>query len=289
MTKKPLITTDSTIADQMDEIHSQLQDYEPIPRYGMVIDRQARYVAWDFTKTSLETLELLHITDVQFGQKNCDVERFKEYLAWVLSQENRYIFLGGDLVDAGHKNSKGRPWEQIGEPQEEVWSFAELLAPVRHRVLGYVGGNHERRSIDTFGDLGRTIATILKLPYSPGKQHVDIYFGDHKPFRTSLYHGNGGGTTKGAVANMIWRQMCQGDSQLYLSGHLHQPVIIPESREFRDFSAKQMRTEKIMGGVSSTFLKHYGTYSEVAGYRAGVLMMCRVILEKDGRWELTLK
>ena len=287
MAKKLL--TDKTIADQMDEIHSQLQDYEPVAKYGMVINRQARYVTWDFTKMGFNTLELLHITDVQYGQKECDVERLHEYLSWVLAEPNRYVFLGGDLVDAGHRSSKGSPGEQIGDPQEEVWEFAKIVAPIRHRVLGYVGGNHERRGIETFGDLGRTIATLLKVPYSPGKQHIDINFGEHKPFKTSLYHGNGGGQTKGSVANMLYRQMSQGDSQLYLTGHLHQSLIIPESREYRDFSTRQMRNEKTIGGVSSTFLKHYGTYGEVAGFRAGLLMMCMATLEKSGHWQLTLR
>lgn len=286
---KKLPVTDATLADQMDEIHSQLQDYEPIPKYGMTIRGQSRYVAWDFTKMGFDTLELLHITDVQYGQKECDVDRFNEYLTWVLEQPNRYIFLGGDLVDAGHKNSKGSPFEQIGDPQEEVFGFCRLMAPVRHRVLGYVGGNHERRGMDTFGDLGRTIATLLKVPYSPGKQHIDVFFGEHKPFKTSLYHGNGSGQTKGAIANMLYRQMLQADSQLYLTGHLHQSIIIPESREFRCTKTREMKTEKTIGGVSSTFLKHYGTYGESAGYRAGLLMMCRAILEKDGHWQLTLK
>jgi hypothetical protein len=288
-TKKKLILDPATIADQMDEIHSQLLDYEVSPKHGMVINGQARYVSWDFTKMDFDQLELLHITDVQFGQKECDKERFHEYLAWVLAEPNRYIFLGGDLVDAGHKLSKGSPHEQIGDPQTEVFEFCRIMAPLRHRVLGYVGGNHERRGMDTFGDLGRTIATLLKIPYSPGKQHIDIYFGDHKPFRTSLYHGNGSGQTKGAIANMLYRQMLQADSQLYLTGHLHQSIIIPESREFRCIKNREMKTEKTIGGVSSTFLKHYGTYGEVAGYRAGLLMMCLAILDKNGHWGLSLK
>jgi hypothetical protein len=83
--------------------------------------------------------------------------------------------------------------------------------------------------------------------------------------------------------------MSQGDSQLYLTGHLHQSLIIPESREYRDFETRTMRTEKTIGGVSSTFLKHYGTYGEVAGFRAGLLMMCCASLEKSGHWQLTLR
>src|ERR1700689_1834871 len=111
MAKKLL--NDSTIADMMDEIHSSLQDYEPTAKYGMVINRQSRYITWDFTQTKFDTLELLHITDVQYGQKECDVDRLHEYLGWELAEENRYIFLGGDLGAAARKKKSAslqRAW-----------------------------------------------------------------------------------------------------------------------------------------------------------------------------------
>ena len=280
---------ETTTLDLLNEVQSQLQDYEPRISQSMVIGGQARYLRWDFSNVKTETIELLQITDIQYGHKACAVEKLHEYLAWVLAEPQRYVSLGGDLVDAGHVQSKGSPFEQIGDPQEELWNFVRIMAPVRHRILGYVGGNHERRSIPTFGDIGKSIATILKIPYSPGKQHIDITFGKHRPFKITTWHGGGSGQTPGAIANSLVRLMSQSDSQLYLTGHLHQAMTIPTSREVRD-SKGGMKLVKVVGARGSSFLNHYGTYAEVVmGCAPQAILMPRTVLEKNGHWEVTLR
>jgi hypothetical protein len=279
---------ETTTLNLLSEVQSQLQDYAPTLKQSMVINGQARFLSWDFSEVDIDTLELLQITDIQFGHKQCDVERLERDIAWVLSSENRYAVFTGDLVDAGHAQSKGSPFEQVGDPQEELWSFCKLIAPLRHRVLGYVGGNHERRSIPTFGDLGKSIATVLMLPYSPGKQHIDIRFADHKPFKISQFHGSGGGQTKGTLANGLVKFMNQADSQLYLMGHLHQAMVVQDSRETRQ--GGKMILQKIVGARGSSYLKSYGTYAEVImGANPQTIQMPRVVLERGGKWELTLR
>jgi len=287
---KKILFDQETTMNLMAEVQSSLLDYEPAVKQSMVIDGQARYVRWDFTKVNLPQLELLQITDIQFGHKQCNVEKLHEYIAWVLAEPQRYVVLGGDLVDAGHSQSKGSPFEQIGDPQEEIWSFVKIIAPIRHRILGYVGGNHERRGLATFGDLGRSIAAILQIPYSPGKQHIDIRFGHHDPFKITMHHsGPGGGATIGGVANSLQRLMSQSDSQLFLSGHLHQALTIPASKEIRD-SKGGMKLVKVVGARGSSFLKYYGTYAEVImSTTPQDTLMPRTVLEKSGKWEVTLR
>jgi hypothetical protein len=275
---------------KLEEIQGKILDYKPEVAESMVINGEARYLSWDFTQLALPSLEILQITDIQYGHKQCKVDKLKEYCDWVLSEPQRYVVLGGDLVDAGHSQSKGSPFEQIGDPQEEIWNLCEILAPIRHRVLGYTGGNHERRSIPTFGDLGKTIATILKVPYSPGKQHIDIKFGKHQPFKISMHHsGPGGGGTVGALANSLARLMSQGDSQLYLCGHLHRAMVLTDFKEFRDGTG-QMKLQKVVGARGSSFLGYYGTYSEVIlSASPQAVMMPLTTLEPSGSWSVNTK
>lgn len=285
---KKILFDDATTLNMLSEVQSQLGDYAPVLKESMIRNGQARFLSWDFSDVKIDTLEILQITDVQFGHKECDTETLNQYLAWVLAEENRYVVLGGDMIDAGHVQSKGSPFEQIGDPQEELWEFCKLFAPVRHRILGYVGGNHERRAIPTFGDIGKSIAIVLQLPYSPGKQHIDISFGEHRPFRISMWHGGGSGQTKGSLANGLVRFMNQADSQLYLLGHLHQAMVVQDTREMRHKG--KMVLQKIVGARGSSFLKHYGTYGEViGGFNPQTIQMPRVVLESNGRWELTLR
>lgn len=233
-------------------------------------------------------IEILHLTDVQFGHLACNVPKFIEYRDWVLSEPNRFVFFGGDMVDAATALSVASPYENTVEPQSQVFQFCELAMPLRHRILGSVGGNHERRSSKAFGELGRLIATILKIPYSSGKQFVDINYGLHQPFKNSLWHGGTGSKTKGAKAQMIHRYMGQAESDVYWVGHLHDVLMVGDVREKRDGNGG-IHLQKFCGVMSSSFLEHYGTYAEVMGLSAGDTQMWRLVLEPDGKWMMTLR
>ena len=252
-----------------------------------LIQGETKYLSWDFTEAPFDTLELIQITDAQFGHVCCKEYRLIEYRDWVLSQPNRYMIWTGDNIDSAHMYSKGTPWENYGNPQQQVFEFCKLWAPARHRILGYVGGNHERRCIAMFGDLGITIAALLRLPYSRGKQLIDIYFGKHVPFRISQWHGVGGARTKGTVAQILSRFASEGDSQLYLMGHLHTPMIIPFWKERR--MGTGLHATKTVAALGSSFMETWGSYAEVAGYSPSDVLMPRTVLEKDGSWEVTLK
>ena len=285
MAFQPLIESTMSYFDKL-----ALKPYEHKVETGMQYGEQVKYVSWHLNPKKLgPSIEILQITDVQFGHRGCKVDRVIEYRDWVLAQPNRFMFWTGDNVDAWAMWSPGTAFDQIADPQSQVFKFCELWAPARHRILGYVGGNHERRAIPGFGDLGVLIATLLRVPYSGGRQHLDIYYGKHDPFRVSLWHGTGGARTKGTVAMMLSRFMEQGDAQLYLVGHVHQPLIIPSWKEVRNEKHRVIELRKSVGIVGSSFMETYGTYAEVAGYTGADVMMGNVRLEANGKWEVSLR
>lgn len=236
-------------------------------------------------------LELVQLTDMQFGHKSCKVKYVKAFFDYILEKENRYLLMTGDNIDAATATSMGQPWDNWFGPQSEVYTFCTLLAPLRHRILGYVGGNHERRGLGTFGDLGFTIATLLKLPYSAGMQLLNVNFGEHKPFKIHLWHGLPRAKTKGALAQITDRYMQQGDSQLYLSGHNHQAIVIPYWKQTRDGQGgiKMMKT---IGATGTSFLEFWGTYAEVMGLSGSETLMPKVRLYPEGGnqgWEMIIR
>lgn len=254
---------------------------------GMVYGEQTKYVTW-YVPKSFDSIELLQITDVQFGHVACRYRRVEEYRDWILSSPNRFMIWTGDMIDAWAAWSPGRGFDQIGDPMSQVFRFCDMWAPARHRILGYVGGNHERRAIPGFGDLGVLLAALLKIPYSNGKQLIDVYFGRHKPFTISQWHGRGGARTKGTVAQTLHRFASEGDSQLYLMGHLHQPMVLPGWKERRAENQKVV-ARKYIAALGSSFLETWGTYGEVAGYAGGDVLMPLAVLTPDGRWEMRLR
>ena len=255
----------------------------------MQYGRQIKYVTVKVDPKEYKTLELIHITDTQFGHVCCNVQKLIEYRDWILSVPNRFVLFGGDMVDAATQLSKASPYENNWQPSEQCWRLAEILLPMRHRIIGYVGGNHERRTSQQFGSLGLFIASLFSIPFSEGQQWIDIHYGQWKPFKVHLWHGGGSAKTKGAKAMMIEREMTKGDSHLYLVGHLHDCLVLPAWREIRDEKKNRIRLEKYFGGMSSSFLDYFGTYAEVAGLKASDTMMIRTILEPSGHFEVTLK
>jgi len=253
----------------------------------MLVQGETKYLSWDFSEAPFETLNIIQITDMQWGHICCKVDRVLEYRDWVLAAPNRFMVWTGDNIDSAHMQSKGTTWENMGPPQQQLFEFCKVWAPARHRILGSVGGNHERRPLTTFGDLGITIAALLQIPYSRGKQLIDVYFGQHKPFQISQWHGVGGARTKGTVAQVLTRFASEGDSQLNLMGHLHQPMIIPFWKERRGTNG--IRSVKTIAALGSSFMETWGSYAEVAGYSPSDVMMPLTVLDKDGGWEVRLR
>ncbi len=250
--------------------------------------REVKYVTARFDpKDYPRGIELIHLTDVQYGHQCCREDRLREWIDWILSVDNRFVLLGGDLVDAATQFSIASPYENKWKPSEQCWRFVETLLPIRHRVLGYVGGNHERRTDKTFGSLGLFIALLLRVPYSEGQQFIDVVFGDWQPFKIHLWHGAGAAKTAGAKMQMMDRFYSQGDSHLYLVGHLHDALLKWGWRQIRWRNG--IKLEKKCVAMSSSFLTFWGTYAEVAGLSASDTLMTRCVLEADGHFEITMR
>lgn len=249
---------------------------------------QCKHVVWRFPER-FESLELIHITDVQFGHIACKQSRVIEYRDWILSEPNRYVLFGGDLIDGyAIGKSPGSPWEEMGDSQKQGMSFAEIWGPMRHRVLGYVGGNHERRGFGSFGDLGVYLATLLQIPYSAGQQFIDIHFGKWGPFKVHLWHGRGASRTKGAKLNMVHEMMKKSDADLCLVGHLHDVLSTFDWRVIRDEQGRIVM-RKQGGAMSSSFLEFWGTYGEVGGMNPSDVMMACAVLSPEKHWRLNFQ
>ena len=265
-------------------------DLKPFPFKRTVRHRlygEAKWIHCDFSDAKFSNLELVQITDMQWGHIACKRARVREYRDWILASPNKFMIWTGDNVDAAHAQSKGTTYDNTGTPQTQCFEFCEEWAPAAHRVLGYVGGNHERRTLTQFGDLGIHIASTLKIPYSRGQQLIDIKFGDHDVFQISQWHGLGGAATMGTVAQKLWRFASEGDSQLYLMGHHHKPMIIPFWKQRR--GQHGIKAVKTFAACGSSFLDTWGSYAEVAGYAPSDVLMPRAVLGKHGDFELTLK
>src|SRR5262249_1903604 len=150
-----------TTVTRIPELQASFKKMPLAVRYNMQYDDEIKSVTYVVDPKKYKTIKLLHITDTQQGSKRCNMKELTKFRDWVLApeQENVFILFGGDMGDFGTKLSVGSPFEQIYAPDEAIYKIIDFWAPARHRILGYVGGNHERRTQLTFGDAGLAIAT----------------------------------------------------------------------------------------------------------------------------------
>jgi len=277
---------------EIDRLRNQL--VTPRLQINQEIEDEIKYVSYDFEDRKRfprppSQIELTHLTDLQYGARNFKTDTFHRYRDWILSSPNRFCVLGGDIIDAATVLSIASPYENTKEPRLQVKGVVKLLEPLasKGRILGYVGGNHERRTCKTYGDSGAQIAEDLQIPYSRGVQLIDLCFGSSAPLKVSLWHGTGGARTKGAKAQMLHRFMSQADSDVYMVGHLHDSLVLFDWRQRR--AGRKITLQKIAGLMSSSFLDYWNSYAEVSAMSPSGTMMGRVILYRDGKWEITLK
>lgn len=255
----------------------------------MILDGETKRVSLDIgPQKHPDFIELMMLTDLQFGSKGFQEDKFIKYRDWILGRPHCFVALGGDLVDAATQLSIANTYENRWEPSEQVFRLIDLLKPLRGRIISSVAGNHERRTVKGFGNAGLLIAALLGVPYSRGVQLVDIYYGKHQPFKASIWHGTGASKTKGAKAQMLHRFMAQADSDVYLCGHLHDVVLLFDWRQRRS-GRKGVALDKIAGVMSSSFQAYWNSYAEEKGLSPSDTMMARVQIEIGGSWGVELR
>ena len=84
------------------------------------------------------------VADVHIGAKECDLDGFRAFLSKIAQDADSYLAICGDVLNNGIKSSCS-DYEAI-PPSTQVDIAVDMLSPIADRILGCVGGNHERRT-----------------------------------------------------------------------------------------------------------------------------------------------
>jgi len=207
--------------------------------------------------------------DVHFGQAEHKHEKFLGYLRWIKETPNVYVILGGDLMEnAIEIGTRGMTYDQSENPQTQLDKMAELLAPIAHKCLVSVPGNHEERTRKASGiDVAKALADKLEVPYFDGPVIMSI---TANTYRWTFYvsHGFGNSQTKGGKINMAsrpksWTAMVQ----FIVSGHTHDCSAESETLIVEDPLNCRLLYMKQWTVVAPSFLGWENTYAYRAGYK----------------------
>ena len=220
---------------------------------------------------------IIPVSDTHLGSPECREEEFRRFISSVAETPNVYLTLGGDLIDNGTRGSVTNPFRATMPPHIQKREMANILFPVRDRILCLVPGNHERRSgKDADDDPLYDIACKLDLEhlYREDLAFVKIQLGIEKneagnrpgTYQRPTYvlvvsHGNGGGMLPGAAVNRGQRfgYVFEGMDLLVL-GHTHVPYNIKYSK-IRIDPRNNVVSEQPFKVLCATSWLEYGGYA----------------------------
>lgn len=181
-------------------------------------------------------LTLLPIADVHLGAAEHLEREWRLFCESVLNQPNTYILLGGDMINNNTRCAVGNPFDEVIRPREQKKIMAEMLMPLRERILAGVLGNHERRSLcESDVDIMYDVFCKLDIEerYRQNLAVIKIQMGDGKAggkrnptYTIALTHGTGGGIYTGAAVNRAERFGYYIDgADALIVGHTHKPFV----------------------------------------------------------------
>lgn len=178
------------------------------------------------------TVKVWPVADVHIGSKECDIDGFRAFLRAVLNDDDSYIVLVGDIINNGVKDSLTNVYEELYPPSVQIDVAVELLEPLARagKILGAVGGNHERRSVKQVDlcpmytimcmlriqHLYRSNIAFVRIRLERGGKTYNVY-------NLLLHHG------KSANGKRRFAYAIEG-ADAYISGHTHQGILEKPAR-----------------------------------------------------------
>ena len=211
------------------------------------------------------------ISDVHLGASEHMEKEWGAFCTSVLDNPNAYIILGGDLINNATRNSVSNIFEETMRPREQKKVMAEMLEPLRDRVLCSVSGNHERRSgKDSDDDPTYDIMCKLDIEhlYRENMAFVKVQIGKkngdgvkNPTYMLTVTHGAGGGMLTGGSVNRNERFGYVVDGMdCLIVGHTHKPFVTQPSKiKIDPYNNKvDIKPFKV---VSTTSWLNYGGYA----------------------------
>ncbi|OGF25351.1 hypothetical protein A2331_04005 [Candidatus Falkowbacteria bacterium RIFOXYB2_FULL_34_18] len=220
---------------------------------------------------------LAPISDAHYGSLAHISKKFDDYLNWIARSNNVFGFLVGDEVENCHADSPpGAIFEQMMRPKDQIISFRKKLAPLAHKILFGVPGNHEGRGTKKtdIDPLYFGICEPLGIPYFDEPVFVDILW---KTYVFTMYcrHGSGNAQTKGGKINKALQALdFQEHIMFNIMGHVHDPMLddtprICRERNFdEDGNLESFRLvhKKQYTIICPSFLSYFGSYGARMGF-----------------------
>lgn len=223
---------------------------------------------WIRLNDDCDRIDIKPIGDTHTGHEEFNRKKFEEMVEYIASHDNVYCFFGGDMVELASKHSVGSGVYEQSSPMKQINDFIEMVSPIAHKVLWYIGGNHDSgRSMRELGiDVAQFIAEKLQIPYFSEPVHVDIYW-KKNCFKVFDQHGSSGSVSLGGKLNkaqgpLAWQEF----THFFVMHHVHSKLATDIPRIIRDKENFRLEIKKQYVVIAPSFLDYFNTYGSRNGY-----------------------
>jgi hypothetical protein len=220
-----------------------------------------------FPKNDWDQIKVVPLSDVHYGAKGHRKDKFVDYVEWIKQTPNAFTFINGDLLENALRDSvAGAIYESKKMPKTQLKEMIEILAPIAHKILWAIPGNHEDRSRKHVGfDPLEWICDVLNIPFFNDAINATIWWGDHR-WEFYARHGNTNSATKGGKLNAAKR--VSNDMEyvhFYIMGHVHDAMTNKIEKHVRNFKTFEMELKTQYIVTCGSFYGYWGTYASKSG------------------------
>lgn len=230
-------------------------------------------------------VHLAPLYDVHIGSREFDHKLFLKHRDWIRDTPNVITWNGGDMFENLVDSKMGH---MAMSNEEQIVNATELLAPIQHKILFSLPGNHEDRTMKACGmSSARRLADNLQVPFFSDYCFALIKWRGNN-FRLMAHHGAGGAQTPGAQRNSARKELAWAKPDLLWTGHLHQPMADIIYRTEYDQSTGLMYERNTVAIISPSYLNYFGGYAAKVRMAPGNRGISVAVLQEDGRIDISL-
>jgi len=271
----------------------EIQDKIELKKRNWIYQMQPDGQPWiwirfeDKSFTKYNEIRIVPLSDVHFGASAHLTEKLDEYVKWVEDTSNVFVFINGDLLENALGDSiGGAVYESTMPPEKQLQEMTIKLAPIAHKILWALPGNHEDRTRKHAGiDPLKYICSKLEIPYFNDAVHSSVWW---KNNRWDFYtrHGTGNAQTKGGKMNQAQKPAkYQEFVNFVVMGHVHDDIANPVIMIVRDYKNFELLLKKQYIVVCPSFMGYFNTYASKAGMEPGATGAISCILYSDGDYK----
>lgn len=216
-------------------------------------------------------IDIYAVADVHFGAKECKEKEFMDFIKMVENTPNAYLILAGDILNNATKSSVSNCYDDRYRPGEQKRIMAQILEPVKDRIICGTNGNHEDRSTkDVDDDPLYDIFSKLDIEdrYRRDLAIVKIKFGEiqrnaayNPTYVFAVTHGCGGGAMTGGAVNKAERFAYSLDGvDALITAHYHKPLNTVPSK-YRVDTRRNIMKEVPFDVIIATSWTGYSDYA----------------------------